>query len=94
MEQIKGAASETYLLPHPRLLVPQEGFEPPTYRLQGDCTTPVLLRLVWLQGVESNHLSPGYEPSEIPFLYPAIDLVDPVGLEPTTYGLQSRRSPR
>ena len=61
-------------------MVPKEGFEPPTYGLQNRCTTPVLFGLYWLQGVESNHLSPGYEPSEIPFLYPASKLVDPVGL--------------
>ena len=26
------------------ILVPDEGFEPSTYRLQGGCTTPVLIR--------------------------------------------------
>lgn len=28
-------------------MVPQEGIEPPTYRLQGDCTTAVLLRHIY-----------------------------------------------
>ena len=39
-------------------------------------------RLIWLRRMELNHLSSGYEPDEIPFLYSAITLPGEPGFEP------------
>ena len=47
----------------------------------------ILFKFYWLRGVDSNHQSQGYEPCEMPFLYPASFLVAGVGFEPTTSGL-------
>ena len=47
-------------------LVPTIGFELMTYRLQGDCTTTVLSRLIWSEYKDSNFGPSGPKPDALP----------------------------
>ena len=47
-------------------MVPKNRFELPTFRLQGDCTTVVLHRHIWLRGLDLNQRPLGYEPNKLP----------------------------
>ena len=46
----------------------------------GDLTVSLKM---WLRGMDSNHRPPGYEPDELPLLYPTINSVaESEGFEP------------
>jgi hypothetical protein len=49
-------------------------------------------RRIWLQGRDLNPQSSAYEADEMPFLYPAVELVPADGIEPPTRCLQGSRS--
>ena len=44
----------------------------------------------WLRGPDLNREPPGYEPSELPLLYPAICLEQVNGIEPSSRPWQGR----
>ena len=66
-------------------LVPDVWFEQTTYRLQGDCTTAVLIRLKWSPWRGSNSRPSGPKPDALPDCATRrIKLAPQAGIEPTT----------
>lgn len=77
---------------HTALIVPTEGFEPPTFGLQNRCTTTVLSRHYWFGLQESDLSKRGQNP--LSSQRRPSDIVDPaLGIEPSTLRFKGAAAP-
>lgn len=80
------------------LLVVPLGFEPRTYRYERHMftvytTEPYCIFKKLVRQIRIERISSGLQPDALPFELPTHNLVDNVGIEPTTFCVQNRRSP-